>query len=179
MADRRDPRLIVGAAVGSLRTALGWTQRTLEERSGVCQSMISRIERGLVRDLTLGTASTLIETMGARLVIAVEAPYLADRARQHDAVTRAWRRAWFGACGQAVGTSGPKSRSAAIDRAAGSMSSPSTRRPASCSSSSSRPRSTISARSSAASAGTNARPGSLPGGSGGSRRPRCRACSCS
>jgi transcriptional regulator with XRE-family HTH domain len=85
MADRRDPRLIIGAAVESLRTALGWTQRTLEERSGVCQSMISRIERGLVRDLTLGTASTLVEATGARLVIGVEAPYLADRARQHDA----------------------------------------------------------------------------------------------
>jgi transcriptional regulator with XRE-family HTH domain len=85
MVDRRDHRLVVGAAVASLRTAIGWTQRTLEERSGVCQSMISRIERGHVRDLTFRTATALLEAMGARLVIGVDAPYLADRGRQRDA----------------------------------------------------------------------------------------------
>lgn len=77
--------MVIGAAIKSLRTAIGWTQRTLEERSGVCQSMVSRIEQGRVGDLTFGTATALLEAMGARLVIAVDAPYLADRDRQRDA----------------------------------------------------------------------------------------------
>lgn len=51
----------------------------------MCQSMVCRIERGSVQDLTFRTAAALLEAMGARLIIGVEAPYLGDRARQRDA----------------------------------------------------------------------------------------------
>jgi transcriptional regulator with XRE-family HTH domain len=56
----------------------------LAARAGVSQSMVSLVERGRVDDLTFGTASALLEAMGARLVVRVDAPYLGDRARQRD-----------------------------------------------------------------------------------------------
>jgi transcriptional regulator with XRE-family HTH domain len=86
MAERRDQRRIVGIAINALRTSIGWSQRELGDRSGVSQSMVCRIERGQVHDLTFGTAESLLWAMGARLVVQVDSPFLGDRERQRDPV---------------------------------------------------------------------------------------------
>jgi transcriptional regulator with XRE-family HTH domain len=44
---------ILGRAVGMARRDRAWTQRELEERSGVDQTTISRIERGRIRGTEL------------------------------------------------------------------------------------------------------------------------------
>lgn len=44
--------------------------------------MVCAVETERVRDLTFRTADRLLAAMGARLVIGVDAPYLADRQRQ-------------------------------------------------------------------------------------------------
>lgn len=80
----RPGRDILGAAVLSLRTSLGWTQRELGRRAGMSQSEISRLERGLLEDLTFDTAERLLKAMGARLALSVDAPFLGDRQRQRE-----------------------------------------------------------------------------------------------
>jgi transcriptional regulator with XRE-family HTH domain len=82
--DRAGYRFEIGLAVKSLRTAIGWSQQTLGVRAGVSQSLVSLVERGRIDDLTFGTASSLLEAMGARLLVRVDAPYLGDRARQRE-----------------------------------------------------------------------------------------------
>lgn len=81
--DRPGPE-IVGAAVKSMRLAIGWTQKELGARIGLSQSGVSRIERGRQQDLTFETAERLLKAMGARLVISVDAPFLGDRQRQRE-----------------------------------------------------------------------------------------------
>lgn len=76
---RRTRAAIVGATIAEIRQAIGWTQRELSRRSGVSQSMISEIERAVVPDLAFDTASRLLEAMGARLQVGVDAPFLGDR----------------------------------------------------------------------------------------------------
>ena len=80
----RPGRDILGAAVLSLRTSLGWTQRELGRRADIAQSEISRLERGLLEDVTIDTAERLLKAMGARLVLSVDAPFLGDRQRQRE-----------------------------------------------------------------------------------------------
>jgi transcriptional regulator with XRE-family HTH domain len=75
----------VGVAVGNLRRALGWTQEELGRRAGVSQSLVSLVENARMRDLTLATASRLLEAMGARMTIGVSTPFVADRHLQQDA----------------------------------------------------------------------------------------------
>jgi transcriptional regulator with XRE-family HTH domain len=84
MRDRKDPVVVVGTTVKTLRTTIGWSQRELGRRAAVSQSMVCLVERGALAHLTFSTASTLLNAMGARLVVDVDAPYLADRERQHD-----------------------------------------------------------------------------------------------
>jgi transcriptional regulator with XRE-family HTH domain len=84
MPDNPDPITVVGNAVRTLRTTIGWSQRELGRRARVSQSMVCLVERGALGDLTFSTAATLLKAMGARLVVNVDAPYLADRARQRD-----------------------------------------------------------------------------------------------
>jgi transcriptional regulator with XRE-family HTH domain len=84
VVDRAGDRFQIGAAVKSLRTAIGWSQQMLASRAGVSQSLVSLVERGRLDDLTFGTASALLEAMGGRLVVRVDAPYLGDRARQRE-----------------------------------------------------------------------------------------------
>ncbi len=74
----------VGSMVRKIRTTIGWSQRELGRRSATSQSMVCLVERGVVRDLTFSTASSLLGAMGARLVVQVDAPYLGDRERQRD-----------------------------------------------------------------------------------------------
>jgi len=84
MLDRRDPGVVVGSMVKTLRTTIGWSQRELSRRAAMSQSMVCLVERGALRDLTFSTASTLLSAMGARLVVEVDAPFLGDRDRQRD-----------------------------------------------------------------------------------------------
>lgn len=49
------------------------------------QAWVSAVEAGKAKDLTFGAATRLVEAMGARLVISVDAPFLGDRRRQRDA----------------------------------------------------------------------------------------------
>jgi transcriptional regulator with XRE-family HTH domain len=80
----RTPVELVAAAVVEIRTTLGWSQRELSRRSGMPQSMISRIEAGKLPDVSLLTAARLIEAMGARLRFEIDAPFLGERRRQLD-----------------------------------------------------------------------------------------------
>lgn len=79
------PATLVGLTIQEIRHALGWSQRELSRRSGVSQPMVCAVERGHVSDLTFGTAATLLEAMGARLRVHVDAPFLASPPRQRDA----------------------------------------------------------------------------------------------
>lgn len=63
---------------------LGWSQRELGRRAGVAQSHISDIENQRLTDLTFASAAKVLAAMGARLVVGVDAPFLADRQRQRD-----------------------------------------------------------------------------------------------
>jgi len=92
MSHARGPRptvrpalLTVAAVVADLRHTIGWSQAELARRAGLSQAWVSVVEAGKVRDLTLGAATRLVEAMGARLVIGVDAPFLGDRRRQRDA----------------------------------------------------------------------------------------------
>jgi transcriptional regulator with XRE-family HTH domain len=80
----RPAREVVGTAAFSLRKAIGWTQRELGARIGMAQSEISRLERGVLTDLTLATAERVLGAMGARLVVSIETPLLTDRQRQRE-----------------------------------------------------------------------------------------------
>jgi transcriptional regulator with XRE-family HTH domain len=84
MSIDRPGREIVGAAVVSLRGTIGWTQAELGVRVGKSQSWVCRVERGVVVSLTFETAERLLAAMGARLVIAVDTPFLGDRQRQRE-----------------------------------------------------------------------------------------------
>ena len=75
---------IVGDAIVTLRRTIGSTQADLGARVGLSQSAVSRIERGRQDDLTIDTAERLLGSMGARLMISVDAPFLGDRQRQRE-----------------------------------------------------------------------------------------------
>ena len=81
----QSPATLVGQTVLEIRHALGWSQRELGRRSGVSQSTVCAVERNHAPDLTFGTAAKLLESMGARLRVHVDAPFLAARPRQRDA----------------------------------------------------------------------------------------------
>ena len=84
MSDQRSAAHIVGEAVRSIRTGIGWTQRELGRRARMSQAMVCAVENGQVDDLAFSRAQRMLEAMGARLVITVDAPYLRDRERQLD-----------------------------------------------------------------------------------------------
>ena len=75
----------IGIRIAALRAALGWSQQDLARRVGMSQPWISRVERGRFRGLTVGVVERVLRAMGARLVLSVDAPYLADRRHQADA----------------------------------------------------------------------------------------------
>jgi transcriptional regulator with XRE-family HTH domain len=74
----------IAFAVADLRHALDWTQADLGERAGFSQSFVSLVEHMCISDLTFESATRLLEAMGARLTVAVSAPFLADRELQRD-----------------------------------------------------------------------------------------------
>ena len=75
----------LGQAVRDVRTALGWTQRTLATSAGVSQAWIGSIERGRCSDVSIETIDRLLSAMGATLLLDVRAPFLGN-ARQRDVV---------------------------------------------------------------------------------------------
>lgn len=74
----------LGIMIRDLRRSIGWSQRELAVRAGVSQSLVSAIENGRLRTITLATATRLLEAMGARLILDVAAPFLGDRELQRD-----------------------------------------------------------------------------------------------
>lgn len=84
MEHGRSSRASVGSSVAELRAILGWSQVELARRIDVSQSWVSRVERGSLESLSFDDAERLVEAMGARLVVRVDTPFLADRQRQRD-----------------------------------------------------------------------------------------------
>lgn len=77
---------LTGLLVRNARVAIGWSQRELARRAGVPQTAISRLERGLRCGLDLERLDRIVAALGGRLHITLEAPFLADRARQRELV---------------------------------------------------------------------------------------------
>ncbi len=67
-----------------MRDALAWTQRDLAERARVSQAWVSLLERGLAPAASLARVERVANALGGRLVVGLDAPFLADRARQRD-----------------------------------------------------------------------------------------------
>ena len=65
---------------------LEWSQDELSRRSGLAQSAISRLERGIHSGLDLDELDRLAAALGGRFRLGFDAPFLADRARQRDRV---------------------------------------------------------------------------------------------
>jgi transcriptional regulator with XRE-family HTH domain len=74
----------VARTVREVRLALGWSQRELAWRAKVAQSTVCRIERATLPDLTFDTAALLLDVLGVRASLELQAPFIADRARQRD-----------------------------------------------------------------------------------------------
>jgi transcriptional regulator with XRE-family HTH domain len=83
---RHGPRTreAIGAAIASVRHALGWSQRELARRARVSQSWISRLETGRLARVSFDAADRVFAIMGAQVVITVQAPFLVDRQGQRD-----------------------------------------------------------------------------------------------
>lgn len=54
----------VGSVILQGRIARGWSQRTLEDRSGVDQTTISRLERGLLRGVRVEAFARILAALG-------------------------------------------------------------------------------------------------------------------
>ena len=63
-----EARKRMGAKIAALRNFRGMTQRDLEEKSGISQPHITRIERGAY-DIRLDTLDTLAKAMDAEVEI--------------------------------------------------------------------------------------------------------------
>ncbi len=74
----------IGAIIGEVRRAIGWSQRELAARAGVSQPLVSAIENGQLPKVSVVTLTRLLEAMGARLILDASRPFLGDRERQRD-----------------------------------------------------------------------------------------------
>lgn len=61
----------VGLAIRALRRRRGWTQTEVGRRAGCTASLISRIERGLARQVAVERLERVAGALGARLMIRV------------------------------------------------------------------------------------------------------------
>jgi len=75
-----------GRIFGDARRALGLTQRDVEQRTGIPQSVISRFERGVPCSVDLTRVDRIGSALGGRVGLSFEAPFLADRVMQRDRV---------------------------------------------------------------------------------------------
>src|SRR6266487_1132967 len=73
----------VGRTIHDVRVSLRWSQRDLARRSGVSQSRISRIERGVLIDLRVSVIDRLFVTLGVRYWIGTEEPQGTRPAADH------------------------------------------------------------------------------------------------
>lgn len=62
----------VGRIVRALRRRRGWRQIDLGLRAGVSQSLIARVERGNAGRLTLDRLESIVNELGARLVVRID-----------------------------------------------------------------------------------------------------------
>lgn len=68
MIKDEEVRKRIGAKIAALRDLRGMTQHDLEEKSGISQPHITRIERGTY-DIRIGTLDTLAKAMDAEVEI--------------------------------------------------------------------------------------------------------------
>ena len=68
---RPAPNIMVGNAVAAARARAGCSQKALSEATGIDQSDISKIERGIANP-SVGTLKRIAEALGARLVVTIE-----------------------------------------------------------------------------------------------------------
>lgn len=76
-------RGVLARVIRESRLAVGWSQDELGARAKVSGSMVGKIERA-EGDTSLSTASALIDALGVRTTLDLEAPFLADRRRQRE-----------------------------------------------------------------------------------------------
>jgi len=69
----------VGQTVRDVRLAVGWSQRGLARRSGVSQSVISRLETHRTRDVRMSVVDRLLVALGVRYWLGTEPPNIARR----------------------------------------------------------------------------------------------------
>ena len=88
LAGRGEARLATdaGRLIRHARQTVGWSQRELGRRAGVSQAAISRLERGVPSGLDLDDLERIAAALGASIRMTLQAPFLADRARQRDRV---------------------------------------------------------------------------------------------
>jgi transcriptional regulator with XRE-family HTH domain len=76
----------LGQLVREARALIGWSQAELADRSGTSQATISRLESGDSGSLAIGTVLDVLESVGFRADVSIDAPHLRDRTRQRDPV---------------------------------------------------------------------------------------------
>jgi transcriptional regulator with XRE-family HTH domain len=117
-------RNTLGSAVLELRKAIGWTQTELGARAEMSQSEVSRVEHGLLVDLSLERAEQLLSAMGARLILSVDARSSVIANDNGTRLTPDVRLMSPPASGEQVGRLRRRSRSVETDPVAGSTSWP-------------------------------------------------------
>ena len=65
--------MVVGNAVAAARARKGLSQKELAESTGIDQSDLSKIERG-VANPSIGTLNRIAEAMDAELVVSINGP---------------------------------------------------------------------------------------------------------
>jgi transcriptional regulator with XRE-family HTH domain len=75
----------IAASVRDARKAIGWTQAELAVRAGLSRTMITAIEAGRI-NLTMASAGAVLDELGVRVRVQLEAPFLAARERQREPV---------------------------------------------------------------------------------------------
>lgn len=91
------------SALRALRHRRGWRQADLGRRSGLSRDVVSRVERGVLQGITLGSLSRLVDALDAALVIEVrwhgaQLDGLVDRAHaalQNAAAARLAQAGWM------------------------------------------------------------------------------------
>lgn len=81
----RDRLVHFGVQIRSIRVAVGIGQRAVGARINRSQGYVSLVERGRVAGLSIAEADVIARSLGATLVLGVEAPVLLGGARQRDA----------------------------------------------------------------------------------------------
>ena len=76
----------IAQIVRDARALIGWSQHDLADRSATSQSMISRIEGARAKQLDVLVVERVLQALGVRLTLKLDARHLEDRRRQNDAV---------------------------------------------------------------------------------------------